>query len=352
MLPIFLISNKPFTGRNLLALGLALILKERGYKVSYMKLIGKFPYKKDNQIIDEEAYFVHQMLGSENPIEYSSPFVLIYQIQYQLLEGKDLKIDEKILEIINSQRDKDLLFIVGGDSYFEGYAFKIDSIRMIKKLDAKALIVQTWEGETSIDDILGIKELIEKNYLGVVLNKVSPEQYLYVKDVVVPYLTAQGIKVFGVFKRDKFLESITIRRLLEIVNGGIVCREDKLDEFVENYMIGAMDPGQALSYFLRVPNKAVITGVYRTDIQILAMETSTKCLVLTGGLHPDETVVNIAKNKGIPIIVTSLDTFAAVDRIQGIMGKAILKEKDKVLKAKEIIAQEFSMEEFLKELNI
>lgn len=352
MLPIFLISNKPFTGRNLLALGLALNLKERGYKVSYMKLIGKFPYKRDNQIVDEEAQFIHQILESEDPIEYCSPFVLIYQVQYQLFEGKELKVDEKILKIIHNQKDKDILFIVGGDSYFEGYAFKIDSLRMIKKLDAKALIIQTWEGETSIDDILGIKELIKENFLGTVLNKVSPEQYLYVKDTVVPYLTTQGIKVFGVLKRDKFLESITVRRLLEIVNGGVVCREDKLDEFVENYLIGAMDPGQALSYFLRVPNKAVITGVYRTDIQILAMETSTKCLILTGGLHPDETVVNIAKNKGIPIIVTSLDTFTAVDRIQDIMGKAILKEKDKALKAKEIVAQEFSIEEFLRELNI
>jgi len=352
MLPVFLVSNKPFTGKNLIALGLALNLKERGYKVSYMKLIGKFPYRKDNQIIDEEAYFIHSMLGAQEPAEYCSPFVWTYQVQYKLFEGEDLKIEEKIFGIINNQKDKDILFIISGDTFFEGYSLGIDSLSIIKKLKTKTLVIQTWEGETSIDDILGIKDLVSDNFLGAVLNKVPPEQYFYLKETVVPFLINKGVKVFGVFKKDKFLESVTVRRLLEIVNGGIVCGEDKLDEFVENYLVGAMDPGQALSYFLRVHNKAVITGVHRTDIQILAMETSTKCLILTGGLHADENIVNIAKSKGIPIIVTSLDTFSVVDKIQNIMGKAILKEKDKALKFKEILAKEFDIEGFLKELNL
>ena len=353
MLPVFLVSNKAFTGKNLIALGLALNLKERGYKVSYMKLIGKFPYKKNNKIIDEEAYFIHSMLKSEVPVEYFSPFVWTYQVQYKLFEEEPLNIDKKIFEIIeNLKKNLDILFLISGDTYFEGYSLGIDSLNIIKKLKTKTLAIQIWEGETSIDDILGIKDIAGENFLGAVLNKVPPEQYLYLKETVVPYLSNKGVKVFGVFKKDKFLESVTVRRLLEIVNGGIVCVEDKLDEFVENYLVGAMDPGQALSYFLKVPNKAVITGVHRTDIQILAMETSTKCLILTGGLHADENIVNIAKNKGIPIIVTSLNTFDAVDKIQNIMGKAILKEKDKALKAKEIVAKEFNIESFLKELNI
>lgn len=352
MIPVVLTSNRPFTGKNLIALGLALNLKEKGYKVSYMKVIGKFPCKKDDQIVDEEACFIHSMLESQDPIKYCSPFVWTYQIQYKLFEGETLNVKEKVLEVINSQKDKDILFIVGGDTYFEGYSLGIDSLSVIKTLNAKALIIQIWEGETSIDDILGIKELIKDNFIGAAINKVPPEQYLYVKETITPYLTEKGVKVFGVFKKDKFLESITIRKLLEIVNGGIACREDKLDEFIENYLVGAMDPGQALSYFLKVPNKAVITGISRTDIQILAMETSTKCLILTGGLHVDENILNIAKTKGIPVIVTSLDTFSVVDRIQNIMGKAILKEKEKAFRFKEIIAKEFDLEGFIRELNL
>ncbi len=352
MVPVLLISNKAFTGRNLLALGLSLNLIEKGYKVSYMKMLGKFPCKKEDKIIDEEALFIHQMLNSEEPIEYFSPFVFTYQTQYRLFQGEDLKIDKKILKIFDAQKDKDILFITGGDSFFEGFSLGVDPLKFIKNTDAKALAVQIWEGETVVDEILGIRELIKENFLGAVLNKVPPEQYLYVKETIVPYLNSHGIEVFGVFKRDKLLEAVTVRRLSEIVNGGIICCEDKLDDLVENFLVGAMDPGQAFSYFLRTPNKAVITGLYRTDIQILAMETSTKCLILTGGLHPDKTVINIAKNKGIPIIVTSLDTFSAVDRIKEIVGRTILKEKDKALRFKEMVIKEFALEKFLKKLGL
>jgi BioD-like phosphotransacetylase family protein len=350
MKPVFLVSNKPFTGRNILALSLGLILQEKGYKVGYMKVIGKIPIKEGNQIVDEEALFIHKMLKSTDPVEWCSPLVLTYETQYKLFEGGGLNVEEKILEIVEKQKEKDFLFIVGGDNVFEGYSLNIDSLNLIKKLNAKALVVQTWEGETSIDDILGIRDIVKENFIGAILNKIPPEQYFYIKETVIPYLNSQGITIFGAFKRDKLLEAVTVRTLLEVVNGGIVCCEEKLDEFVENISIGAMDPDNALKYFLRVPNKVVITGVHRTDIQIMALETSTKCLILTGGLHPNELVVNLAKTKCVPIIVTTLDTFSVVDKIQKLMGKGLFKEKGKVLRAKEIISKEFDLEKFLKNL--
>lgn len=254
--------------------------------------------------------------------------------------------------MIDNLKDKDILFLIGGDTYFEGYSVGIDSLKLIKQINAKTIVIQSWEEETAVDDIFGLKDLIKENFLGTILNKVTPEQYLYLKETVVPYLTSKGIRVFGILPREKFLEAITVRRLLEIVNGEIICGEDKLDELVENFLVGAMDPGQAFSYFLKVQNKAVITGVHRTDIQILAMETSTKGLILTGGHHVNENIITVAISKGIPIIATTLDTFSAVERIQKIMGKTIIKEKDKAIKAKEIIARDFDLEGFLEALKI
>jgi hypothetical protein len=348
MKTIFLVSNKPFTGRNVLALGLALNLKEKGSKVGYMKLIGKVPVKVGDKILDEEAMFIHKVLELEDPVEWSCPFVFTYDLQYKLFEGEDISVDQQIREVIKKQAElKDYLFVVGGDNIFEGYSLGIDSFHLIKELKGKGLIVQLWDGETSVDDILGIKELLGENFAGAVINKVPVEEYPYVKEKVVPYLEGKGIEVLGVFKKDKLLEAVTVRTLLEVVNGGIVCCEDKLDEFVENITIGAMDPENAMRYFLRIPNKLVITGVNRTDIQILALETSTKCLLLTGGLYPSEMVVNIAKTKGVPVVVTSLDTFSAVEKIQTLVGKAILKEKGKALRAKDLVAKNFNLERFL-----
>lgn len=350
MKPIFLISNRPFTGRNVLALGLALNLKEMGKKVGYMKLLGKVPIKVGEKILDEEASFIHNILESKDPVEWSCPFVMTYEIQYKLFEENDLEIEHKIEAVINQQKDKDYLFIIGGDNIFEGYSLGVDSLKWIEKLNGKVLIVQVWDGETSVDDIMGIRDLVKDKFVGVVLNKVPPEEFPYVKERIVPFLNKKGNEVLGVFKRDKILEAITVRTLLEVVNGGIACCEDKLDDFVENITIGAMDPENAMKYFLRIPNKLVITGVNRTDIQILALETSTKCLLLTGGLYPSEMVINIAKSKGVPVVVTALDTFSSVERIQSLVGKAILKEKGKAFRAKEIVAKEFNLEKFLKNI--
>lgn len=351
MIPIFIISNRPFTGKNFFAIGLALTLIERGYKVGYVRPLGKIPIRKGDEVYDEEALFIKEMLGLQEPLNVISPFVFTYEIQYKLLEGADLKIREKIQQAFQQQSNKDFVIAVGPNNIFEGFSFGIDPIRLLKEVNGKAVAIQYWDSELAVDDILGIKTLTEDRFLGAVINKVPPEQYHYVKEKIVPFAETKGIRVLGVFKKDKFLEAVTVRRLMEAINGGLVCCEDKLDDFVENLSIGAMDPETALSYFLRIPNKAVITGIHRTDIQIVAMETSTRCLILTGGMHVNETVTGIAKAKGIPIVVTPLDTFTAVDRMERLMGKAVIREKEKAMKAKQVVSSEFNIDEFLRKLS-
>ncbi len=124
----------------------------------------------------------------------------------------------------------------------------------------------------------------------------------HVKETVKPFLEKKGVTIFGVFPRDKCLESMTVAQLNEILNGKVLCCEDKLDEFVENFLIGAMDVDSALNYFRRTPNKAVITGAHRSDIQLAALETSTQCIILTGGFTTNDVVLGKAQAKGIPIL--------------------------------------------------
>ncbi|MCX7771289.1 MAG: DRTGG domain-containing protein [Proteobacteria bacterium] len=350
MVPIFIISNRPFTGKNFFALGLALTLKDNGYSIGYIRPLGRIPIKKGDEIFDEEALFIKDMLELDDPLNIISPFVFTYETQYRLLNGEDLGIKEKVKEAFSKQNQKDFLIVVGPNNIFEGFSLGIDSISLIEETDGRVIAIQHWDSDLAMDDIFGIKKLTGNRFIGAVINKVPSEQFHYVKERVVPFMEGKGTKILGIFKKDKILESVTVRRLMEAINGGLVCCEDKLEEFVENLSIGAMDPETALSYFLRIPNKAVITGVHRTDIQIVAMETSTRCLILTGGMHVNETVTGIAKAKGIPIIVTALDTFSAVDRMEKLMGKAMIREKNKAIKAKEVVSNHFDLVEFIRRI--
>jgi BioD-like phosphotransacetylase family protein len=172
-----------------------------------------------------------------------------------------------------------------------------------------------------------------------------------VKDTVRPFLEKKGVKVFGVFAKDRALDAISVRQLNYILNGQVLCCEDKLDEFVENFSVGAMDVDSALNYFRRTPNKAVITGAHRSDIQLAAMETSTRCIILTGGITTNAVVIGKAQTKGVPIISVADDTFTTIDKIEGSMGKTSIREKRKVERVKELMDIEFDMKRFLKTLS-
>ena len=73
----------------------------------------------------------------------------------------------------------------------------------------------------------------------------------FAKNTVKPFLEKKGIPIYGIMPKDKFLESVTVGQLNEILNGKVLCSEDKLGEFVENFLIGAMDVDSALNYFRR-----------------------------------------------------------------------------------------------------
>ena len=105
-------------------------------------------------------------------------------------------------------------------------------------------------------------------------------------------------------------------------------------------MVGAMSMENALKYFQRQQNIAVITGGDRLDIQLAALETPVKGIILTGGFYPNEIIVARAEERGVPLILVDQDTFAVVKRFDSMLGRLELKEEKKIEKARDLIAQE------------
>ena len=280
-----------------------------------------------------------------------SPFVFSYEEQNLLFEGKIRDIKNRIMEAVELQKNKDIVIIGGAADLFEGASLNIDAIGLIKEMDAYITMVELWRGDSTMDTLIGAYKLFGDRFIGGVINKVPQNAAAHVREKIRLFLEKNGIAIFGVFPKDSLLESIAIRQLVEILKGRVLCCEDRLDDFVENFSIGAMDVDSALGYFSRIPNKAVITGAHRSDIQLAAMETSTKCIILTGGLYTNDVVIGKAQSKGIPIISVAEDTFTAIDRIEATVGKARIREKGKIARAKELIEAEFDMKRFLEILS-
>jgi uncharacterized protein len=349
---LYIASMRGFSGKSLVTLGLGLVLKEKGYRLGYIKPYGKMPLKSGIKFIDADAEFMRKALGIEDRPEIVSPFVATFEKHTDLLKGKPSDMFRVFKDAVSSIENKDLVLVGGGADLFEGSVFGINSIKIIRFLQAGSLLIEPWNGDSSVDSIVGAKELLGGNFTGVVINKIPEAAHDYIKNSVRPFLEKQGIPVYAALHRDILLDSITVRQLNDILGGRILCCEEGLDNFIENFSIGAMDVDSALRYFRRTPNKAVITGAHRSDIQLAALETSTQCIILTGGMHTNDVIIGKAKSKGIPVLSVYDDTYTAVGKIESVLGKIRIREQKKVLKTREIIEKEFDLERLIRELNL
>jgi BioD-like phosphotransacetylase family protein len=350
MIPILVASNTGYAGRTFLSLGLAMKLVEMGHTVGFMKPIGTVPVKSAIGVHDADAMFIKEVLDLDEPLETITPFMQTFENQTLMYQGKIKEAQKEVLAAVRSMKKKDFVILCGGGDFFDGSLLGLDTLSLSAALKAQVLMVEPWRGDGSVDALFGARTLLGERFAGGVLNKIPATMMDHIKETVRPFLEKKGVPVFGVIPKDKFLESTTVAQLNEILNGKVLCCENRLDEFVENFLIGAMDVDSALNYFRRTPNKAVITGAHRSDIQLAALETSTKCIILTGGFQTNEVVLGKAQARGVPILSVPDDTFSAINKIELQMGKTSIREKKKMERARELISAGFDMYGFLKKL--
>jgi BioD-like phosphotransacetylase family protein len=236
---------------------------------------------------------------------------------------------------------KDVLLLEGGDHPLEGAMLNLSSPQVAALFDARVLVVVRYNDRLCIDRAAGMRAIYGDRLLGLVLNAVPRRQMRFVQRSAVPLLEARGMPVFAVLPEERLLSSISVEEMIARLHGEVVCCEDQLDGLIEYLMVGAMTAGSALTYFRRRPNKAVITGGDRHDLQLAALETSTRCLILTGGQQPSTVVLNRAREVGVPIIVVEPDTLTTVRQVEAIFGRTFMRQSRKSAHLCMIIEERF-----------
>ncbi|MEN3014381.1 MAG: DRTGG domain-containing protein [Endomicrobiia bacterium] len=349
MKKIYIISLQPYAGKNFSSIGIINSLIENNYRTGYIKPVGNLPKIINGNIYDESALLIKDIFSLKEENNVVSPFVLTYDVVHSILKEpqKQAIFKQKIFDAIYSVKDKDYLIISGAGDLFTGSTVGLFSLKIAKEIKTKILLVESFNIDLSLDNIIGLKSILSDDFLGCIINKVPENLENHVSKEIIPFLEKEKIKVFAYFLKDKFLEALTIRELVDVLNGKVLCCEDRLDEFVENYSIGAMDVDNALRYFKIKPNKAVITGVHRTDIQLAALETSTKVLILTGGTGVNDIVLAKAISCGVPLVLVEEDTFSVVTKIELLAERGRIKENKKIEKIKNLFKEKFDLKKFL-----
>jgi len=338
MVVLYVCSSESFAGKSLATLMLGRHYQEAGLKVAYFKPIGSLPTRYEGVMTDEDAAFITQALRLESPPEALCPVLLTPEVLHQVFAGQPpdfLGAIDRAFKAVSA--DKDLVLVGGlGSACCTGTVLGLNPAQIIDHLKAKALMIGRYSDDRSADMMLAAKSALGDRILGIIINGVPRNQRERVREEIAPFLERKGLTVFGILPRDQILSSISVRELAEEVGARLLCCEECLDELVEHFSVGAMSVESALRYFRRTANKAVITGGDRSDIQLAALETSTRCLILTGDLYPHPRILTRAEEARVPILLTREDTLSTVERIERVLGKLRIREPKKIQRAMEL----------------
>jgi hypothetical protein len=321
-------------------------MQRDGFQVGYMKPVSTTARRLEGRIVDEDAVFMSGVLGLSDPLQVISPTTLVPSQVERILSGVD-RTDYVALLVAafdRASQGKQVLILEGGASVTEGSLVGLSATRVSQKLRAPALVITKYISDLVVDDVLGAKALHGEAMIGAVINAVPRQRMRFVQEVVKPYLERESISIFGILPQERLLLSISVDELAECLMGEILCCPDRGGGLVEYLMVGAMSVDSALTYFRRKPNKAVITGGDRPDIQLAALETSTRCLVLTGNLRPSPIILARAEEVGVPMILVKQDTLTTVETIEQYFGKTRFHQEKKVERFQEMMEERFDFQ--------
>jgi BioD-like phosphotransacetylase family protein len=353
MVALYITSVQRGAGKSLITLGLMDRLRRDGFKVGYFKPVGHFPIKVENTVTDEGAWLVRRLFQLEDAIEDICPVIITQDLIMKNYEKDISGLQEKTEEAFKRiSADKDIV-VVGTDSNFsEGSSFGLSSLQLLKALNAYVLFVESYECDFCIDFILEMKRVIGSPMVGVVFNRVEAVDLKEIKEFVSPFLYRREIEVFGSLPADALLGSMRVRDLLDHLGADVVCGKDRLNGLVENFLVGGMQVDKFITYLLKSPGSAVIVGGDRTDIQLVAIENDVRCLILSGSLYPNDTIIARAEARGVPILVAREDTYTVAKNVDGMIGRFHLSEKQKIDHGIKLVNQGFDFKKLYKHLEL
>ncbi|MHB0878698.1 MAG: phosphotransacetylase family protein [Anaerolineae bacterium] len=354
MTTLYIGSTEAFCGKSAVAIGIGLIARDRGLTVGYMKPVSVCAEGQRDTGVDEDAGFAAKVFDLRDSLTAIAPVSISRQDLERVLEGQGQVEYQHLLVDAHNRlaTGRDLLLLEGGRDLREGYTIGLPTAVVTRLLNAKALMVVPYGNSVITDDALAAQATLGDRLLGVVINRVPRYRMRFVEETIRPYLQKRGIKVYGVLPEERLLQAVTVREIAERLDGEVLTATNATDELVENLMVGAMGVDSALSYFRRLPNKAVITGGDRPDVQLAALETSTKCIILTGNLRPNPIILSRAEEIGVPMILVKPDTLTTVEAISSFFGRTRFHQAKKVERFRELMAERFDADEFFADLRV
>jgi uncharacterized protein len=189
--------------------------------------------------------------------------------------------------------------------------------------DCKVLLIHDY-AEALPAAIVGYQKF-GSSLKGVVINKVPLKNMEIVRNKFAVELDHAKISLIGLIPEDRVLLSLAVSDLAEAIHGKIVNNPDNSSDLIENLMIGSSTFDRGPIYYSRKSNKAVLLWGERpgfrkaalAGLQLAALQTSTRCIVISANAAPTPAAVQKADELKASIISapgTLPDIEAAIEK--------------------------------------
>jgi uncharacterized protein len=298
-------------GKTSLIVGLAKALNKN---FGYLKPFGDRLIYRKKRLWDYDAALVTNIFGLEHSSEEMTIGFEHAKLRYMYDESGT---KDKLSEMVKNLGDNNpYLFIEGGKDFTYGTSVKLDTLSLVKYLKGKLILVVAGDEGTIIDDLTFVKKYIDTADIdySVVINKVTNiEDY---KENHLNEINEMGINVLGVLPYEQDLIHVPVSYIAERIQARVIAGEGGLNKRIKQTFVGSMSGDSASRHpIFQKENKLVITAGDRSDYLVAALDSNTSGIILTNNIIPPQSLISIASEKNIPMMLVPFDTFTTAKQV-------------------------------------
>jgi phosphate acetyltransferase len=336
---IFIASAEPYSGKSVIALGLAAMLLGKAQKIAYFKPVIS-PAASGQQDLHIRTIIEHFQLA----VHYNDAFAFTRQeaMQYMKDQRQGEMIDTIISQYKRLEAQFDFTVLEGSDFTGQGTAFEMETNMLIaKNLSAPAILIVSGENKTTaqvLQECLSFFHTFRSrdiDVLAVIANKVAEAQAEDIRKLLRAQLPAATIS--AVIPSDPALGNPSIKDIQESLSAKLLFGEAYLSNQVDNYVTGAMQVPNFLNYLKE--NVLIVTPGDRGDIIISSLQANLSSsyprvagIVLTAGIAPEEPVLRLIEGLQhiVPVMTVTTGTFETITQIAAIKARITPENSKKI----------------------
>jgi len=338
---IFVAATRMDDGKTTTSVGLFAALQERFPRIGFIKPVGQRFVEIEGAKIDEDTVLINETYHPHTPLRAMSPIAVEPDFTRRYLSGG---ITHQLHDRVRTAFDiaaweKDFIIIEGTGHAGVGSVFDLSNATVAKLLQSKVIIVSRAGIGRPIDEIGLNLALFEKQgveVIGAVINKVNPEKMAMLKEYATLGLAKLGLPLLGMIPMHTELYKPTVNQACLRLKGTFIAGAQHKRRRVSRIGVGAMSSRNAGR--LLQPGTLIVTPGDREDLIMMILEDDAKNsgrghlagVVLTDGILPPESVMQLIRERSVPFIATTSDISNAATNVSNMTVKTEVGDRDKI----------------------